>query len=286
MTRFHGDSALARRTLLIALLGLMTLAPAQAQQSLRLAKTQMAYPTGDPRTSILLLERTWPAEVRAGTTFEYELKLSNLTDAPIHGITLTEQMPTGLTITAINPQAQRADGAVGSWYWETLGAHANSTIRIQATAGRTGEASACASITLQSQACASMLVVQPALQLVKNAPAEVIICDPIPVTVTVTNTGSGVARNVHIVDTLPNGWTTADGQREVTVNIGDLAAGQAREVAFQAHATQTGDYTNTAMATEDGGLRAQDSTRTRITRPVLTLGKTGPNVRFLGRPAT
>jgi uncharacterized repeat protein (TIGR01451 family) len=49
-------------------------------------------------------------------------------------------------------------------------------------------------------------------------------------------------------------------------------------------ATRTGDFTNCATAREEGGLTAEDCSSTRIIKPELVLQKSGPNMRYLGRP--
>ena len=48
----------------------------------------------------------------------------------------------------------------------------------------------CASVWSEPRTCAATKVVNPAIQLTKTAPAEVVICDPIPMTLMVKNTGS------------------------------------------------------------------------------------------------
>lgn len=62
--------------------------------------------------------------------------------------------------------------------------------------------------------------------LVKSAPAEVSICDPITLTFTVTNKGTGEAKNIQITDTLPAGLTTMEGASQITFKVDALAAGK------------------------------------------------------------
>ena len=49
---------------------------------------------------------------------------------------------------------------------------------------------------------------------------------------------------------------------------------------------RTGEFTNTASATEEGGLSAEASVTTVVRQPVLAVTKTGPELRYLGRSAT
>src|SRR5690348_5995884 len=46
----------------------------------------LAYPTGDRRTSVLLLEATGPGQVRVGQQYNYTVRVTNLTDTPLHDV--------------------------------------------------------------------------------------------------------------------------------------------------------------------------------------------------------
>src|SRR3954452_2359710 len=48
----------------------------------------LAYPTGDRRTSALLLEATGPGQVRVGQQYNYTLRVTNLTDTPLHDVAI------------------------------------------------------------------------------------------------------------------------------------------------------------------------------------------------------
>lgn len=247
--------------------------------------TREAYPTGDPATSVILLERSSPAEVRVGESFEYTVMLSNLTARPVQNLVLTEELPPDFDLQGIVPEPDRRDGPQATWNLGTLEPRGSKTIRIKGSARRTGELPSCATVTFQTKACSSVRIVQPELELVKTAPAEVVLCDPIPLKLVVSNRGSGVARNVTVTDPLPDGWATADGRSQLTFQAGDLAAGQSREFAVDVRSSNTGQFTNQASAQEAGGLTADASSTTRVVKPMLALTKKGPDVRYIGRPA-
>src|SRR5690242_10528687 len=48
----------------------------------------LAYPTGDRRTSVLLLEATGPGQVRVGQQYNYTVRVTNLTDTPLHDVAI------------------------------------------------------------------------------------------------------------------------------------------------------------------------------------------------------
>ena len=247
--------------------------------------TEVAYPTGDRATSVILLERLTPAEVRAGEDYSYTVKLTNLARVPIEGLVLTEEIAAGLDVSDITPKPDRREGHKAVWDLGTLGAREAWSAKISGQSSGTGELKSCAQITFSMGACSTTKVVQPELELVKTAPAEVLVCDPIPLRFVVTNAGSGVARNVVITDRLPAGWTAGDGGNELRFDAGDLAAGQSREFSASVKSSETGEFTNTARAEEAGGLSAEASASTAVRKPTLVVTKTGPKFRYIGRPA-
>ncbi len=276
-----------RQAVIPALAALVLAAPALAQPApAGMVRREVAYPTGNRGTSVILLERVAPATVRMGQAYEYTLTLTNLTNTEIKDVVLTEKIAATLDVAQIAPQPTSQSGNEATWSWPALGPRQTQTIRIAGTPTQMDDIICCATVTFKALACATTKVVQPALQLVKETPADVVICDPIPVRLVVTNTGTGTARNVVINDPLPDGWTTSDGKREVNIHVGDLAAGQSREYTVATRASQTGSFVNRATAREAGGLTAEASSSTNVHKPELQLTKTGPRFRFIGRPAT
>lgn len=261
-------------------LALATL-PALAQS--QLTRFAYAYPTGDSASSILLIERLVPAEVRVGQPFNYEVRLTNLTSAALGNLVVTEPVPAGLNISAVDPApAQQAGGLL--WQIATLPARSTYSLKFTATEAQLAEFNACIGITFATEACATFKSVQPQLELEKTMPPEVLQCDPIPVTLLIRNPGTGVTDPAQITDELPPGLETTSGQHSLTFDIGALPPGGQKELMFQARATQTGAFTNTAQAVA-GALTAQASASVRVVKPNLQVTKAAPPVRYVGRPA-
>src|SRR5579864_807169 len=57
------------------------------------SRTAMAFPTGDRNTSALLVEESGPREVRVGQPYNYEIRVTNLTNQPLNGVVLTQRIP-------------------------------------------------------------------------------------------------------------------------------------------------------------------------------------------------
>ncbi|HUW84892.1 MAG TPA: NEW3 domain-containing protein [Phycisphaerae bacterium] len=250
-----------------------------------MARREKAYPTGDKATSVLLLERLAPVEIRLGQPLAYTVKVTNLTGIEVQDVVLTEQLPAGFRVETIEPKPTSTEESLATWKWEKLGAREAKTIEIKGKTDRLEQIEYCATVTFKTVFCSSTRVVQPELALTKTAPEQVLLCDPIPLRFVVSNNGTGAARNVRVTDTLPDGWSTAEGRNALVFEAGDLAAGQAREFTASVQASRTGQFVNTARAAEDGGLTAEATATTVVRKPVLAVSKTGPDFRYVGRPA-
>jgi uncharacterized repeat protein (TIGR01451 family) len=241
----------------------------------------LTYPR--PDFGIIQVDKTMPEEVRLNTPFSYLIKVSNLTDTVLTDIVVTETISKDFEFKAAEPAAQ-AEGNKLVWLIDTLGPKANKSIRINgiATASKSLEQST--AITHTMRGSAAVKVVEPTLALRKVAPAEALVCEPIQVEYVVTNTGTGAAQNVQVIDNLPAGMLTADGKGKIVLDAGTLAAGESRQFSIKLRATKIGVYVGKATASSASGLKAEsDPATTNVRQPVLTLTKAGPKRQYLGR---
>lgn len=243
-------------------------------------------PTGERTGSGLMIEKRVPTEVTVGQEFEYQIIATNLTSTALENVIVTDTVGEGFRIVSSDP-AHEMNGATARWALGTLAGKASKTIRVRAIAGAAGTITSCAGGSYTLALCTSINVVQPALRLTKQAPAEVSLCDVIPVKLVVTNSGTGAARNVKVRDALPAGMTTADGKTSVELDAGTLAAGQSKEFNLQLKATKTGSYVNKGTAAADGNLAAEsNSTTTVVRQPKLTIKAECGGVIIVGRNTT
>lgn len=247
----------------------------------------LAIPTGDKATSVLWLEKMYPAEVIAGQTFNYDIKVTNLTNQAVDNVNVYDSLPANFKLVSANPTGQPGPNNTMMWALGSIGARESKLIHLTGQAAGAGQINSCASATFTTALCSTINVVQPALKLAKSAPAEVTVCDPIPVKLVVTNSGTGAAKNVKITDTLPAGLKTSDGKSSVELDAGTLAAGASREFTMNLKADKPGTFNNSAVANAEGGLKADsNSTTTKVTQPVLAIKAECPGMIMIGREAT
>lgn len=78
---------------------------AESGMAARTTTNKMYYPTGDASSSVILIEKTGPAQVRLGKEYTYQIKVTNLTDAPLHGVTVQETLPGSFTVSKSSASA-------------------------------------------------------------------------------------------------------------------------------------------------------------------------------------
>ncbi|RMF83035.1 MAG: DUF11 domain-containing protein [Planctomycetota bacterium] len=233
-------------------------------------------------------DKSAPASALVGEQFSYTISVSNPSQVAATNVSVTDTLPAGVEYVSSSPNASGGGNSL-SWNFGSIEAGATQTISINVRATTEGTYENCASVTadhgLSAQCCASTAISAPALVVEKQCTPEVVLCEEIQYTVIVRNTGTGPATNVQVVDELPDGLTTTDGQSRRVYNAGTLAPGEAKQATYSARASRTGTFTNRVVATGDGGLSAEDTCQTVVTQPVLTVSKSGPATRYIGRPA-
>ena len=237
-----------------------------------------------PDYGIIQVDKTMPEEVRLNTPFSCVIKVTNLTEVMLTDVTITETLSKDFEFRGSDPTAlTEANKLV--WEIDSLGPKASKSIRITGIAIASRPLEHCTAITHTMRDCAVVKVVEPTLELTKIAPTEALLCEAIQVDFIVTNTGSGAAQNVQVVDNLPAGLQTADGKGKIVLEAGTLAAGESRRFSVKLRATKTGAYVNKALATSATGLKAEsEATLTNVRQAILSITKSGPKRQYLGRP--
>lgn len=241
-----------------------------------------AYPTGDARTSAILVEKFFPLTVNAGAPFEYEIRVTNLTSLDLDNVQVWDNVPNNFKLVSADPTPDSTSNNNLMWMLGSMGPREMKTIHVQGTAPAEGTITACAKVAYDTSLCNEIKVVQPALALSVDVTPEVTICQPVNIKYTVCNQGTGPATNVVVTKQLPEGLTV-NGSREVSFNVPRLAAGECKDFTVQAKAEKTGTFTVDGAATADNGLKASAEARRAVVRqPVLTIAVECPGRLLAG----
>lgn len=223
-----------------------------------------------------------PSEVLAGQPYQYSYKVSNLTDAALENVQVTDRVSSNFKAKDSEPKAATMTGGMATWDLGTLGPKASKTITVNGSSPEEGVVNTCGWATYNPVACQDIRVVKANIAITKTEPSDRLLCDPIPVTIMVKNTGSSALSGVQISDVLPAGMTS-DGKSSLTFDVGNLAPGESREVKYSAMAAKTGKFVNTAKVTSTQGVTAEASATTMVHQPVLTIVCKAPEKQFWGR---
>lgn len=248
----------------------------------------LAYPTGDRATSTLLVEVTAPARMAVGRPYDYQIRVTNLTKGLVlEDVGVHQTIGESLSVESSDPKLAKSERGEARWTIPRLGPGETATIKVTALGEKEGQASSCIRVTYEPTLCVATEFIKPEVQVTKEAPKAVDICDPITFRYVVKNTGSGAVRGLRLRDELPRGLTTADGKQIVATEVGDLAEGQAKEVTVKLAANQVGDFTSRAVTEGQDELRAQSNqTTTAVRQPKLTVKIAGPESEYVDERVT
>jgi len=239
-----------------------------------------------PSQGAVRLEKTTPKDVQLGDVFDYSIKVTNLTGMPLEDVVVVESVPNGFDFTGATPSANK-DGATLRWSLGSLGPNANEEIKVSGVATSPGSLTSRATVNYSVSARADVRVLQAVLDLSKTAPAEVLLCEPVPVKYVVKNTGNCPAENVTVVEELPDGLMTQDDKKRVAFDAGTLDPNQLKEFSAVLKATRAGTYITRAVAASPDGLSIEsEGTTTAVRQPVLSVTKAGPAKQYIGRSVT
>lgn len=250
-----------------------------------MAKTMQSYPVGDAVGNAVRLEKMTPEEVVANESFDYRIKVTNLTDKTLANVMVTDCVPENLKIKNSVPEAFKMEAGEVHWMLGILEPRASKMITVRAVAEGKGFVSSCAEVSYDSPICAKINIVEPKLQLAKYAPSESLTCDRIPVRYVLTNSGTGYACDITIKDGLQQGLMTAEGKRELMFTLESLGPGKSHEFETMLDARECGNYASKAIATSrTAGTVESNLTATTVREPVLVIDESCPATQYIGRP--
>jgi uncharacterized repeat protein (TIGR01451 family) len=253
------------------------------KEGIKWVRGSMAFPTGRPESSGLLVEKTFPAEVLIGQPLEYTYKVSNLLDFPIQMVDLMDRVNGNFNPGDADPKPSIIRDGIATWQLGTLGARESKTVHVKGSAGQEGSITTCGWATYSPILCEEIRIVKADMRLMAIAPADALICETIPMTLSVKNTGSSTLTAVKVIAGLPEGLSS-DRHNSVSFDAGILTPGQAREFKLNVTAAHTGKFLITAKSSTAQGLVTDASATTTVHQPILTIACKAPDERFAGRP--
>ncbi len=249
-------------------------APAPAAQ-----RTDCTLPTA----GLVRLSKAMPKEASLGQIFEYQLNYS-AADC-IGNVKITDVVPAGASYVKSEPAAQ-VDGSHLSWQMASLDAGQSGVVHVWLKADKEGTLSSCATISADPRTCASTFVGKPTLTIDKSGPETATLGSTVNYSIVVANNGSAVAKDVVVTDNVPAGLESADGQKTITYQVGDLGPNQSKTITVPLRAASRGRHCNIAVATSSNAGTVTNDACTTVLQPGVRIVKSGDKERFLGRNAS
>jgi len=239
------------------------------------------------KSNQIKVTKTVLQEASVGGDLVYQIRIEALED--VNNVRVVEAIPAGVQFSSANPPASLSGGNA-SWNFPGMKKGATQNISVTCKPTREGEHTICSTVTVDNAFCLNFFAGQPKLDVTKKGPSTIELGEEATWTVTVTNSGSAVASNVVVTDTLPDAFTPTSNLRQ---SIGDLAPGQTETVTYTAKAVKQGNFQNRAVASYDGsgpdgrgsaGTSPAASSPIAVVQSGIRVRKSGPTEAYVFKP--
>jgi uncharacterized repeat protein (TIGR01451 family) len=232
----------------------------------------------------LTIEKRAPAEIQVNQLATFEIKIRNTGQVSAHQVRVRDFVPQGTKLERASPAAvPAADGSL-VWNLGTLQPGQETTISMQLLPLQEGQLGSVATVDFQARASVRTTCTKPQLMVKQSAPEKVLIGKDITVSITVSNSGSGDAISVVLVEDVPEQLTHAAG-RELEYPIGTLRPGETKQLSLTMRGSKAGLVRNVLALKGVGKVYVEDVVQFEVIAPQLQVALEGPKVRYLNRPA-
>ena len=234
-------------------------------------------------TELVTMTKTMPREVALGENFTYEIKVT--AKDCLADIVVTDAIPEGAEYVSSDPKATQ-NGNTLVWKFSEMDPKSYATLKVTVKAVKEGTLASCAKVHALPRVCAETFVGKATIELAKSGPERALLGEDVTYNIVVRNTGTSVAKNVVVTDTVPAGLTHSSGDKTLTFNVGNLAPKQSRSIPVTLKAAQRGNHCNKAVAKSSNAGQSSDDACTLVVARGLEIVKTGDKKAILGKTAS
>ncbi len=247
------------------------------------AKSVVATPLSNRFDSNLVtVEKTLlnaPGDV--GSDYQYRVRVTALTD--VKEVRITEHLPEGVTYVGASPDVAKSGNDL-NWGYATMSKGEQQDTIITVRPNQDGQFITSTKVCVDPALQLGFAAGTPRLVIEKVGPREAELNSQIAFNVKVTNVGTAVARNVVIVDNLPEGLKADTAQP--SFDIGNLNAGESKIVNIPVTAAAQGEWLNKATATASNAASVNADAPVTVTYSRIGVSKVGPDRQTITRDAT
>ncbi|QGJ70022.1 Hypothetical protein PBC10988_17110 [Planctomycetales bacterium 10988] len=277
-----------------------------------MSQSTLSLPGGE---QLLELRAETPQQVWVGESYDMKIHVTNTSDSvELHDVRLQPNTLKSFEIESVELQQnqqskgkkqqsnnenqkknkqnassdnqQEAKIKENRWVIPSLSPGETKTFLVSATSDQEGKKGLCLFVKSYTPAlCLETEVVQPELELVKQAPKEQHLCKIIEYSYFVKNGGDAETGTFTIKDQLADGILTESGKDQLTFEVDNLAPDEVRKFVARVRATKTGEFSSRAVA-ELGGDQTVKSKKssTNVINADLAIALEGPDSEYINTP--
>jgi len=223
-----------------------------------------------------------PKEVTLGEEFTYEIKVT--ASQSLGNVMVSDSLQNGTAYVSGEPKAT-VDGEHLRWNLGDLDKGQSATIRAVVKPSKEGTLSSCATVSADPRACATIFVGKAALSCDLSAQESSVVGAAVTFTYTVANKGSMAAKNVRANVQLPDGLISVTDQRQISIEVGDLAPNETKKITGAVKGVQKGKFTATIKTTSNNAGECEANFALNVLQPALKFTMDGMKEQFLTRVA-
>ena len=232
------------------------------------------------------LEKIAPETVILGEPMVYQIIVKNVGGSTARNVVVEDRIPRGAKLTGTKPQAEMdANTKTLKWQLGDLPANEEVVIAVRVEPTAEGEIGSVSTVNFVAEIGATTKVTAPKVEFDFEGPETAEIGQSVLFKYIVKNTGSADAQNVLIRNLIPEALSHPAGH-DLEYEIGNLKAGEEKEVKLMVMAVQLGEWENVAVLTAAGEVKIKDTVKLKIGGNRLSLSRKGPKARYLGKEAS
>lgn len=255
-----------------------------SQENPTAPRTLESLPLSGPQQPKLKIEKTAPPKAVLNQPMIYHILVRNIGASAAHQVVVEDQVPEGTTLTGTIPRGEMANNRL-VWRLGVLNPGEEKKIAVRVIPTKEGQVGSVAKVSFVAEVAARTVVASPKLNLEMSGPGNAIVGDALTYHFEIENTGSGDASKVFLRNVLPKGLSHPSGD-DLEYEVGLLKAGEKKEIDLTLNAAKAGEFSTKALLVGAGGLKTETSAKVKILGDRLTITRTGPKRRYVGRRAS
>ncbi|SFH59175.1 DUF11 domain-containing protein [Planctomicrobium piriforme] len=246
------------------------------------AEPEANAPSG-PQSPELKIEKIAPPEAVIGEPVVYSIIIRNVGGSAARDVVVEDRIPKGAQLEGTIPQAYLNEGKL-SWQLGTIPSGEERKIQLKVIPLESGQIGSVATVSFAAAVSASIKVTAPQLAISMNGPEEAVLGEHVTYQFKLQNRGQGTAKAVFLRTILPPGLKHPGGN-DLEYEAGSLAPGAEKIIDLTVTPEHAGTFTPVAQISNDSKTHAETRADLHIIKSRLELSRTGPENRFVGRPA-